>query len=220
MTTRFDGDVHVAGLLFCDDFTAPSSSVGDDAINASNPITRAKLIQEALTPYTVDLTQLRVHDALHTNLPGAAANDDMGLITGTPGTHAPRLQGVDFGGGSTDEKAAFVFALPAEYDAAETITIRVRAAMITTIANGTCTVDVECWKLDGDGAVGSDLCTTSAQSINSLTRANKDFTITPTGLAKGDQLMVRVSFAGTDSGDAGVMIPEISRIQMLLDIRG
>jgi len=183
-------------------------------------VARSNLVQDDLKPYSIDLTRLRVHDALQTNLPAMAANDDMAIITGTPGTDAPTLQGVDFGGTSTDEKAAFIFPLPAEYVSGETITVRVRAAMLTTVSDGTALVDVECWKQDGDGAVGSDICATAAQSINSLTPANKDFTITPTGLVAGDLLVIRLAFSGSDTGNLGVMIPEISKVSVLLDVKG
>lgn len=174
--------------------------------------------QDDNTPYTIPLTSLRVHDAMQTNLPGTAANDDMALVTGTPGTDVPTLQGVDFGGASTDEKGAFEFVLPPEYVAGESITVRAKAAMLTTVSDGTATLDCECWKSNGSGAAGSDLCATAAQSINSLTPANKDFTITPTGLAAGDRLLIRLSFGGSDVGNVGVMIPEISELQVLLDV--
>lgn len=165
----------------------------------------------------VPLTSFRVHDALQTNLPGTAANDDMAIITGTPGTDAPTLQGVDFGGTTTDEAAACELVIPEDYAPGGTLTLRVRAAMLTTVSDGTATVDVNVWKPDGDGAVGSDLCATAAQSINSLTLANKDFTITPTGLVAGDKLMVKLSFAGSDTGNVGVMIPEIQSVTLLYD---
>ena len=190
------------------------------SIDGQAAVARANLTQDDLAAYDIDFTSMRVHDARQTNLPGTAANDDMAVITGTPGTDAPTLQGVDFGGTTSDEKAAFTFALPPEYVAGQTITCRIRAAMLTTVADTSITVDLEVWKRDHDGAVGSDICATAAQSINSLTPANKDFTITPTGLAPGDVLEGRVSFAGSDTGNAGVMIPEISRIAMLLDIKG
>lgn len=165
---------------------------------------------------TVPLTTGKTHDAMATGLPAAAANDDMGIITGTPGTDAPTLQGVDFGGTTSDEKAAFEIILPHAYRAGSAITVVLRAAMLTTIADGSCTVDVECWKDAGDGAVGSDLCTTAAQSMNSLTPADLSFTITPTGLVAGDKLILRLSLAGTDSGDAGVMVPEISDVALTI----
>lgn len=182
-------------------------------------VARSNLVQETKA-YPLSFFDGRVHDALQTSLPGTAANDDMGLITGTPGTNAPRLQGVDFGGTSTDEKAAFLFTLPPEYVDGQAITCRVRGAMKTALSDGTALVDVECWKLDGDGAVGADICATAAQSINSLTPANKDFTITPTGLVAGNQLMLRFAFSGSDTGNLAVMIPEISWIEMRLGVKG
>lgn len=194
--------------------------VAPSAASILGAIARSALTQDALKPYTIPLTSLVVHDAMQTKLPGTSSADDMALITGTPGTDAPTLQGVDFGGTTSDEKGSFEFVLPAEYDAGETVTVRVRAAMLTTVSDGTATVDVECWKADGDGAVGTDICATAAASINSLTPANKDFTITPTGLVAGDKLIIRLSFAGSDTGNVGVMIPEISNVAVLCDVKG
>lgn len=171
-----------------------------------------------LQAYPVPITACRVHDAMSTVLPAAAANDDMGVTTGTPGTNAPTLRGVDFGGASTDEKCGFQFVLPQAYRDGETITLRCHAGMLTTVSDGTATLDVECWKDDGDGTVSSDICATAAQSINSTTLANYDFTITPTDLVGGDVLNIRLSFGGSDTGNAGVMIPTITAITMLLDI--
>ena len=144
----------------------------------------------------------------------------MALITGTPGTNSLRLQGVDFGGVSTDEKCGFEFVLPPEYVSGGSITVRANAQMNTAVSDGTATLDCECWSDDGDGTVSSDLCTTAAQSINSLTAANKDFVITPTGLVAGDRLFIRLSFAGSDTGNLAVMIPQINAVKVLLDVRG
>jgi len=188
--------------------------------STSPTIDRADLTQETTVEYPISPFLMRVHDAMQTVLPGTAANDDMALITGTPGTDAPTLQGVDFGNTSTDEKCAFIFSLPPEYTSGQPISVVVRGGMITTIANGTSTVDVECWCADDNGGVGGDICTTAAQSINSLTPADKTFTITPTSRVAGDVLIVRLSFIGTDSGDAGVMIPEIQKVSVLLSIKG
>lgn len=185
-----------------------------------NFVTRAALRLEEDAVYNVPLSCLRVHDAMATLIPAAAANDDMGYITGTPGTHAPRAQGVDYKTASTDEKASFEFELPPEYQAGESVTLRVNAGMVTTVANGTATLDAEVWKDGGTGTVGSDICATNAQSINSLTAANKDFVITPTSLSPGDKLIVRLSFAGSDSGTGTAVIPSINAIKFLLDVRG
>lgn len=185
-----------------------------------NFVQRGDCFQEELVANAVPLTDMRVHDAVSSLLPAAAANDDMGLVTGTPGTNAPTLQGVDFGGTATDEKCLFVFALPIEYDAGQSITVRCHAGMLTTVSDGTATLDCEVWSDDGDGTVSADLCATAAQSINSLTLADIDFAVTPTGLSAGDLLFVRLSFGGSDTGNAGVMIPTITKVSVLLDMRG
>jgi len=169
--------------------------------------------------YKLPITEAKTWDALQTTLPGTAANDDMAIITGTPGTDAPTLQGVDFGGASTDEIAAFEFVLPQEYRAGAAITLRVKAGMLTTIADENTTavtVDANVYLDAGTGLVGSDLCATALQGINSLTMANKDFTITPTGVAPGDRLLIILSFAGDDAGDLGVMIPEIQNVALVI----
>jgi hypothetical protein len=161
---------------------------------------------------------MRVHDAMQTVLPAAAANDDMGLVTGTPGTAAPSLQGVDFGGTTTDEKAAFEFFLPPEYVAGTNPKLRARAGMGTTVANVTSAIDVECWSDDGDATVSADRCITAQQSINSLTLSYKTFEIDGAGLVPGSKLLVRVSFVGADTGNAGIMIAAITELAMLLEV--
>jgi hypothetical protein len=56
--------------------------------------------------------------------------------------------------------------------------------------------------------------------MKTLTPANYDFTVTPTGRAAGDRLVFVLAFGGSDTGAAGVMISEISEIELLLDVRG
>lgn len=186
-------------------------------------IARSELAMDSLKTYAIPLTAMRVHDnhaLLLGSSGGSPSADDMGIVTGTAGTDAPTLQGVDFGGTSTDEKASFQFVLPPEYEAGGNIQVIVRAAMLTTVSDGTATVDVQCWPQDDNGAAASDICATAAQSINSLTPADKTFTITPTSRAAGDVLNIRLAFAGSDTGNLGVMIPEISKVTVKLDIRG
>ncbi|MBU1067246.1 hypothetical protein KKE60_05635 [Patescibacteria group bacterium] len=173
----------------------------------------------ATAEYKLSLTSAKVWDAMATDLPAAAANDDMGLITGTPGTDAPTLQGVDFGGAATDEKCAFEFVLPPEYRAGSAITLRCKAGMLTTVADENTTavsLDAEVWVDAGTGLVGSDICATAAQACNSLTMANLDFTITPTGLEPGNRLIINLTLAGDDAGNLGVMIPEIQNVALLV----
>ncbi len=171
----------------------------------------------ATTEFAIALTLGKVHDAMTTDLTGTANADDMGLITGTPGTDAPTLQGVDFGGTTSDEKGSFEYVLPPTYQAGTTFTLRVRAAMLTTISDGTATIDANVWEANEDGAVGSDLVTTSAQDMNSLSIADFDFVVTPTDLVAGDKIIIRLAFAGSDTGNAGVMIQEISKVSVIMN---
>ena len=172
-------------------------------------------IADVTVAYKIPVTTAKVFDARATNLPATAANDDMAIIGAAGAT--PRLQGVDFGGTSTDEKCAFEYIVPQAYKAGSALTLRVMAGMITTVANpGVATqVDAEVYRDDGIGGVSADLCATAAQSINSLTHANKDFVITPTTIGPGDKLIIELDFIGTDSGDAGVMIAQIDEVSIL-----
>ena len=182
-------------------------------------VARTNLAAETKT-YPIPLTSLRVWDALHTTLPGTAANDDAALITGTPGTDAPTVQGLDSGGATTESKFAFEFALPPEYVDAGAVLIRVKGAMLTTVADGSATIDFSCYSDDRDGTVSSDLVTTDAASINSLTAAQIDFTVTATSLAAGEKLIIVGDIDVDDSGDAGVMIAEIQALELVLSVKG
>ena len=171
----------------------------------------------------VDFNDMRVFDNLAALLPVAAADDDMGNVPGTPGTTAPSLQGVDFGGTATDEKAEFKFVMPSTYTAGSTVTLRLNAGMLTTISDGTATLDAKCWVPDyanADGTVSTDLVTPAAQSINSLTLANIDFVIDDDlsghALAAGSVLQCQLLFAGSDTTNAGVMAPIIRKIDVVI----
>jgi hypothetical protein len=92
--------------------------------------------------------------------------------------------------------------------------------METTGASASATLDVEVDKSDRAAGLGSDLCATAAQTINSLTFANKDFTITPTGLSAGDVLDVRLTVTVTDSATATAVTASIGAVEFLVDIKG
>lgn len=221
-----DGKVASSGSIVVG-LAAEAATANNDIIEVvplhsigSFTVARSSLTQDDLEPYTVPLNELRVHDDFDAFLPETAATDDLGFIEGTFGTSAPTVQSADFGGSSPTAYARFQFVLPPEYVDGQTITLSVRAGMLTTVADTSATLDCECYVLDGDGSVGSDICATAAQDINSLTIAAKTFTITPTSRAPGDTLDIRLTFAAVDSGDAGVMKGVISSVQMLLDIKG
>jgi hypothetical protein len=226
MTTRFDDDVLFEQTVYWGQLgatTLPSNSVTNAAISATAAIARTKLAQDSLKPYTIDFTACRVHDAIQTNLPGTAANDDLAIYSGTGGfgTDGITLDAGDLkAAGATTRYARFKAHLPAEYVDGETVSIRVRSAVETTVADTSCTVDIEAYRPDGSGGLSADLCTTAATSMNSTTAAAYDFTITPTTLVAGDCLDCRIAIACNDAATATEVRPSIYAIQLLCDVKG
>ena len=203
---RIDGDVRITGDLQVD--------------GALPNYARSNLTQDPNAVFAIPLVSLRVFDALATNLPATGASDDLGLYGGTFASATPKVSTGDVKAGGCTRYARFQFQLPVEYDAGASVTLRLHAGMTTTVADGSATVDVECYKSDREAGLGSDLCTTAAQSINSLTDADKSFTITPTGLSAGDVLDIRLTIAVVDTSTGTAVIADIGAIEFLVDIKG
>lgn len=196
-----------------------SLTIKDTGVSAQ---TRASVLkQDANAIFPITMERLRVWDAMQTNLPGTAATDDLALISGTFGTAPSMIQAGDLkAAGATTRYARVQIALPECYDAGETITLNISAGMKTTIADTSCTLDVEAYKLDKISGIGSDLCATAAQSINSVTFATKTFTITASGLVAGDVLDVRIAIACNDAATGTAVTPTIAAIDLVCDIKG
>ena len=208
MASQFD-DVRISGTL----------AIKETGVSAQ---TRASILkQDALAIFPVRLTGLRVWDAIHTNLPGTAATDDLALIGTTFGTTAPVVSAGDCKAlGATSRYARFMIELPECYEAGETVTLSLSAGMVTTVASSSCTVDVECYKIDKIAGISSDLCTTAATTINSLVFAAKLFTITSSALTAGDVLDIRLTIAVNDAATGTAVTPTIAGIDLLCDIKG
>jgi hypothetical protein len=187
----------------------------------SPPIAVTNIAQQNLQEYVLDLTSFRIWDAFQTNLPGTAATDDLALVGGTFATNAPSIQAGDLkAAGATSRYARFLVGLPPEYVAAQTLQLRFAAGMITTIADASCTLDVECHLSDEDNTVSADLCTTAAQDMNSVTFADLDFTINSTTLSPGDMLDVRITIACNDAATGTAVIPSVAAAKLLADTQG
>lgn len=208
MTITLD-DVRITGAV----------TVKDTGVSAQ---TRASILkQDANAIFPVMLTSLRVWDAFHTVLPGTPANDDLGLVGGTFATAPPTISAGDLkAAGATTRYARFQVQLPECYDSGETLKLSIYAGMVTTVADTSCTVDVQCYKIDKAAGIGSDLCATAAISINSLVLAAKEFTITASGLVAGDVFDVRIAIACTDAATATAVTPTIAAIDLVCDIKG
>jgi len=204
---RIDGDCRVTGDLTVD--------------GALPSVNRSDLVQDDAQEYAVPLTDLRVWDALSSLLPASSSADDLAIDTNTFGTDAPSVNTGDVKASTVTRYARFLFGLPPEYQDGETVQIQVSAGMETTVADGSATLYVECYKHDREGDDGdSDLCSTAAQSINSLTAADKTFTITASGLTAGDILDIRLAVAVTDSATGTAVQASIFAVEMLLDVKG
>ena len=213
-------NLHVAGAFSADSMTLPSNAVTASAV-AVDSIGRAKLVQDDLVKYAVPWEAFRVWDAYATNLPGTSATDDLGLIQGTFGTASPSIQTFDVkAAGTSTLYARFCFVLPAEYQAGETVQIRAHAGMLTTVSDGAATVDFEVYESNKEAGIGSDLCTTSATSIKSLTLADKDFTLTSAALAPGDILDCRMTIVIVDAATPTAVKGIVGAVQFLLDVKG
>lgn len=171
--------------------------------------------------YPVPLETLRVHDAVTSTLPTTSANDDLGIIAGTYGTNGIQIQTSDLkAAGATTRYARFLFHLPPEYQEAESVVCRIAAEMVTTVADTSATVDLSVYAYDEDGTLSADLCATAAQDMNSLTLADKDFTVTATTLTPGMTLDCRIAVAVNDAATGTAVIASIPSIKMVLGVRG
>lgn len=205
---------------FATSIDIPNASLPGSSLSANAEILHTQLAQRANQIYPIPFTSCRVWDAMASMVVGTAAADDLALITGTPGTHQPKLSSGDVKASSTTRKVAFELEVPANYDDGQTFTLRLKAGMETTVADASATIDVQAWKPSGTGTVGSDLVTTAAQSINSLTAADKDFVIDESGIDPGDKLIVVVTIATVDAATATAVTPCIYSITRRCDTRG
>lgn len=181
---------------------------------------RDSLVQDDLKAYPIPFTDFRVHDAIQTVLPGTSASDDLGLYGGTFGSSQPLIRTYDVKTVSSSLYARALVRLPAEYVAGETVKIRLSSGMVTTVADTSCTADVEAYRVDKDNSISSDLCATSATTMNSLTFADKDFTITSGTLGPGDVLDVRIRVTVVDSATATAVIGAFASCDLLCDVKG
>lgn len=203
-------------------------NVGDAAIignlNVTGVITgnmaRSSLILENGAAFPILPSHWRIWDAYGTFL-GTAAGDDLGLVSGTYGTQIPYIRTPDLNasGGPNNYRARFLFRTPESYDIGQTIQIRALAGMLTAVAGTSATIDFEVYQHTSDLGVGSDLVTTSAQNINSLTFSTFDFIINSAGISTGNALDVRVTIT-TTSATASSHFGCMSRCELLVPIRG
>ena len=195
-------------------------SLVDADFNAAADIIRSKLAQDALSRgYRIPLSRFRVFNAMETNLPAAGLVDDLGHVGGTHGTAPPILAGEITANDSKTCEARVTFQLPSEYEAGETVTLRV-TSRTTNVGQVGSTVDAEVFSNDDDGTV-TDVATTTGAFTLTTSFVDRDFVITPGGLSPGDELDIRLTTVADNTGGGGTNgLVEISVVELLLDIRG
>ncbi len=203
-------------------FLLTDGSIVSKHFAADAAIEATKLARRSQARVTVPLEKLRTWDALATNLPNTSSSDDLGLVTGSWGSTAPYVGTSDLKtAGATTRYAGFLIPMPPDYEDGETVTLRVTCGMKTTVADTSCTIDAECYpfNLREGGIDTTDLVATSAQSINSLTAASKDFAIDESGLVAGQMLSFRIKIVCTDAAAVTAVIAAIWQVEVLCDLR-
>lgn len=194
--------------------------VRDTHCSSAMGLQKSKLEERALVSFPQKLTDFRVWDAMSSLLPAAGATDDLGIYAQTFGTTPVQVQTGDLkAAGATTRRARMIIQLPDNYVSAGDVQIRCQAGMKTTVADASCTIDVEAYEMVSDGTLSADLVTTAAQSINSLTYAAKDFTVTATDLVAGDRLDVRVTIVCTDAASATAVIGVLHDLILRCDVQ-
>lgn len=188
-----DGRFHLNGAAFYNDAESDISGTLENFA--------------ATFPCAIPFTTCRVWDAIQTVIPGTAASDDLAIINGTFLTSAPSIKSSDSKAATTTQKTRFLFPVPVNYVAGSALTLRLNAGMVTTVSDTSATIDAQVARV---AAPTVDVCATAAQSINSLTAANKDFVITPTNVVAGDILDVVLTVAIVDGATATAVIGQIN----------
>ena len=214
-------DIHIAGDVSAGGLAVPAdASIEDKHIAASAAIERYKMAQDATAPFSVPLLSFRVWNNLGSLLPSTPASDDLGIVGGAFATAAPVISSGDLkAAGATTRYARAIYQIPPEYDAFATVQIVCHAGMNTTAADNSATLDVECYRSDRDGSMSADLATTAAQSINSLTFADKTFAVTSTVMRGGDIVDLRLTVAVNDAATGTAVIAMVGAVELQCDIR-
>jgi len=199
----------------------PDGFITDAAFNSNAEIAISRLAQQTFQKFPVPFTSMRVWDAMASLPVTSGANDDLALITGTPGTNALRITTGDMKTlGGTTRKIGFEVSVPPNYEDGQTIEVRIRCGMETTVADTAANVDLQAYVGNGTGGVGSDLVTSTASNCNSLTAADKDFVLSASSVDPGDRIQGVISFFVNDAASNTAVTGAIYEVALRCDTRG
>lgn len=210
MATILEGDITINGNL---------TVLGGTGLTGL--VARSNLALESDMDFDIPLTQWRVWDALASLLPGTAAADDLGLTSNTFGTSTPYISSGDLNAvGAITRYARALIMLPESFVGGQNFLFQFGAGMLTSVASVSATIDLQVYQTNGTtGISGGDLCATAAQSINSTTFNQYQFTITGTTVERGDILDIRMTLAA-NSATASTHFAALTRTNLRLPIKG
>lgn len=159
--------------------------------------TRANMTLE--TNQEIGLPLLMWRDDDGQPMAAAASAGKFGQTVGGWGTGGIKLVGELASGNTKTDQAFFELVLPQNYEAGTNLTV-VAQARVGAVLNTAAALDFQAYLSDENGGVGSDLCATIAQDINSATWAEYSFTITGTTLAPGRTVELYMQGVANDSG--------------------
>ncbi len=170
-------------------------------------------VSTAVEPFAISFQEWRKTDGV-TVTPVTAATTNFGVTFGSDGTNFPVLRTIDSKVATTAVVGRCVVRLPSNYTAGAALTLRARAGMVTTIADTSALLGFNVYRSSQDGLGSADLNATSAQSVNSLTSANKDYVITPTTLLPGDDLHIKMTLTIIDGATVGAVLGTINHVEL------
>ncbi len=177
-----------------------------------------KLRKPLLVPAEIIETVLRlldgrVHDAIKTDLPDAAANDDLGLAEAI-GSKMVTIETAGDGTATTTAYALWRFVLdPLSYDAGDPVTVRLRA-LTAVLGEVSDILDVEAKLVGEDGAVGADINGTAEKQLTAAL-ADYDFVLAGATLTPGCEVQIRVKMARNDTGGTAAAVMSLSKVSVL-----
>jgi len=193
-----------------------SLSIVNADIAADAAIARSKLALEAGTRFQIPFASMRGLDFLP--LTDTAGANGFGIEWSS----SLLLIGEVVANTTTTNYGLIEFVLPPGYEAGSNITLAFRARYRDTVGTpvvGTTTIDAEAYLVSVDGVVGSDIVSSSAATLTDAF-AEHTLTITGTGLAVGDRLLIQIATTIQETDDDGSLIAEIGSVEMRLSIRG
>ena len=179
-------------------------------------IARSDLTEDALGVYGIPINRLMAADGAVLAIAESAGDHYLSLSA-----NVATLLGEIANNNTKTDISYFQFILPPEYVSAGDVSIRVKhQATGAGTLGATKTIDIAVYEQNGNGAVGSDLSTTTAaQTVTKSVWATSDFVITATDLVAGDILVVKITTAIQESAIANIQV-QVDGIAVLLDVKG